>query len=90
MSEKANATDSGDAVVSKEPLAKHPTVAPDGMLEQGTEVEIVQPILKGRIERYHLSGDGKTLTYIVAYTNASGEQHEGSFSHSQLKPTEND
>ena len=84
QNEKANAQESSGAEITDKPV-QHPSEVP-GMLPVGTDVTIVNTVLEGKVDRYHMSTDGKSITYIVAYKGHDGENHEGSFTHQQLKP----
>lgn len=80
--EKSNATDKNDALLSRQPINKHPETA-DGMLAVGTGVTINKSTLSGEITGYHLSADGTTLSYLVNYED-EGEGHQRAFSSNQI------
>ena len=82
QTEKLNATDKNDAVLSKEPLNNHPKSVP-GMLELGTEVTVNKSTLEGVIAGYHLSADNTTLSYLVNYED-EGERHQRAFTPNQI------
>lgn len=82
QTENATPTDGQDAILSKEPLNKHPESVP-GMLEVGTKVSINKTTLEGEIAGYHLSADSKTLSYLVDYED-DGEEHQRAFTPNQI------
>ena len=82
QSEKLSATDKNDALLSKQPINKHPE-AVEGMLAVGTPITVNKSTLSGEIAGYHLSADGTTITYIVNYMD-EGEYHQRSFTFNQI------
>lgn len=80
--EKLNAKEKTDAALNQ-PATDHPTQAPEGMLEEGTEVIVNKTTLTGVVSGFHISADSKTLSYLVKYED-DGEQHERAFIPKQL------
>ena len=80
--EKIIATDKNDALLSRQPINKHPETV-DGMLAVGTDVTVNKSTLSGVIAGYHLSADGTTLSYMVDYED-EGEDHQRAFTSNQI------
>ena len=82
QTENLNATEKNEALLSKEPVNKHPQTVP-GMLELGTGVTVNKSTLQGTVAGYHLSADSKTLSYLVDYDD-EGEKHQRAFTPNQI------
>jgi hypothetical protein len=85
-SENVKGSDHVEASISKNPASK--VDAAPGMFAVGTEVEFVQPVIRGKIAEYHLSDDKKTFSYLVDYINDEGQPCQRAFTHNQLKQAE--
>lgn len=81
MKEKAKASDSSDAKITKEPIPEAKPIP--GMFPLG-KIAIKKTVLIGEIVGYHLSEDKKTMSYIVSYEE-EGIKHERGFTHDQLE-----
>lgn len=54
-------------------------------LAKGTRVRVKAPVLEGEISRRAFDDVADHFRYLVPYTGADGEQHEGWFTEEQLE-----